>query len=99
MDDVNRIIARRSAAQKKALMWLPADGSARTRAKGAPSEVSFWAMSNIVEGNPAKEIARMYRLCRHIDGKHQPGRFWPDRMWQLTPLGLAVRQRLQERAE
>lgn len=96
MTDVAEIARSLTKAQREALAWLPADGSAREHVKGAPREVSFWAMRMVVRGKPDREVARTYSLCRREDGERQPGRIWLPVLWSLTPLGLAVRDYLKE---
>ena len=87
------IAARLTAAQKRALLWLPGDGSEIERQKGAPREVSLWAMGNQRIGDPEREAAIVYSLCRHSapEAAREPGKVWAPLRWRLTPLGREVR--------
>jgi hypothetical protein len=90
------IAARLTAAQKRALLWLPGDGSEIERQKGAPREVSLWAMGDERIDNPEREAAIVYSLCRH--SAREPGKVWAPRRWRLTPLGREVRAIIEKEA-
>jgi hypothetical protein len=92
---VAEIAGRLSKAQREAVLWMREDGAPRTHEKGAPREVSFWALRNRLEGHPEREIARTYSLCKKGDGERRKGSIWPATTWALTPLGLAVRNFIQ----
>lgn len=98
MTDAERIAARLSPAQRRAVMWLPADGSVRVAAeKTAPRRVSFVGETRI--GDPNRKIARVYRLSLieygHAFSVDPTKRH--DRI-NLTPLGQAVRAVLEREA-
>ena len=91
---VGEIVASLTKAQRSAVLWCPDDGSFRAHDKSAPREVSFWALANVVRGDPTREVARIYKLTKYADGGKRAGQIWPDRTWALTPLGLAVHAHL-----
>ena len=89
-------IARRlSPAQKRALLWLPANGKFRIWEKG--SEAPLFVMKDLVIGDPKKRPAVYCCLCElgetRVASSHDVFRF--KRCWSITPLGLAVRDELQ----
>lgn len=94
MTDIAKVAAGLSEAQRRALLWLAADGSSRGGWKG--SEVSFYVMKQIIKGDPKKEIATVIELC-FSPGRTSPTKKmrWGDALWQATPLGLAVRAYLE----
>jgi hypothetical protein len=96
-DPTPAAIARRlSPAQRKALLWLPEDGSERQHKKGDPREVSFWAMGSLVWGGPRGEAVTMEaHLCRRTGADTYNGREWAPAFWRLTPLGLSVRAEVE----
>lgn len=70
------IAARLTPAQKRALLWLPIDGSvSSTRCHWSHTGSMVW-----LAGRCAAE--------KHIVGENGPGN---DCRWRLTPLGQAVR--------
>lgn len=91
---VESVAAGLTKAQRKAVMWMNADGSPREHDSTAPREVSFWAIESRTIGDPAKQVAVTYSLCRRADGQRKTGCIWPPNTWALTPLGLAVRAHL-----
>jgi hypothetical protein len=87
------IAARLTAAQTRALLWLPGDGSEIEHQKGAPRKVSLWAMCDQWIGAPEREAAIVYSLCRHsaAEPAREPGKVWARRRWRTTTLGREVR--------
>lgn len=94
MSEAEKIARRLSEAQRRALLWLPADGSPREHGRGDPREASFYALQNRITGDPGRKVATIYSLCRIGAGQKRPGRIWPPNTWRATPLGLAVRAEL-----
>jgi hypothetical protein len=85
-----------SEAQKKALLWLPANSGWIEHTKGSPSRTSLYCMSRAVKGDPRKVVAITYSLCEKRAGTNKPkGEFWPNNEWRSTPLGLEVRAILE----
>ena len=82
-------------AQRQAVLWCPEDGSAREWEKG--SEVSFFCLAKIINGDPAKEVATIYALTERGQSATRCRGLWPNPTWRLTPLGIEVRRILQER--
>lgn len=95
-DDVEAIVKRLTKAQRIAVLWCPADGSARPHVKGAPSEVSFFALKNKTLGDPRQVVARIFTLIERANGYQPVDGKWPVAEYRLTPLGLLVRKALQE---
>lgn len=93
--EAERIAKGLTRAQRAAILWLSPDGEPKEHSKGAPREVSFWALRNKVEGDPQRRIANVYSLCLRGEGARQKGRFSLPTTWRLTPLGLEVRAILQ----
>ena len=92
-DDPAAIARRLSPAQRRALLWLPGDGTPREHSKGAPPEVSFWCMGSLTWGGKRGHAVTMEaHLCKRT-GKDTftPDQGWSPAYWNATPLGLAVR--------
>lgn len=94
------IAASLSEAQRRALLWLPADGTARDHEFRSPREVSFYALAKVIKGDPKREVASIYSLCWLGRNEDRKRGIWPMPTWGATPLGLAVRSHLlKERGE
>lgn len=92
--DIAEIARGLTQTQRRAVLWCNADGAPREYGKDAPREVSFWTLSNVLKGDPTREIARTFKLTVRGEGVKRPGAIWPPNTWTLTPLGLAVRDHL-----
>lgn len=96
MTDPKTIARGLSEPQRRAVLWCPADGSARAHVKGSPSEVSFFALTEKIVGDPRKKPAVIFKLIERANGYQPINRQWPVAEYRLTPLGLDVRKLLQE---
>lgn len=93
---ISDIADKLTAAQKRALLWLPEDGSARAWEKGA--QTPMYCMANWTSGNPEKAVALYAKLCRYSgNGPPTDKSIWGKPLWRATPLGLSVRAYLQEK--
>jgi len=103
MTNIDQLIAGLSEAQKRAVLWLPADGSRKDHRRGGGknyrvSETSLCVLERRVVGDPKKGMATIYTLVEHSfdTGEEECGQMWASMQYWLTPLGLAVRARLQQ---
>jgi hypothetical protein len=92
MTDAEKIAAALTPAQRRALLWLPGDGSWRARGKAHKdiSRTSMYCMADIRHGDPRLMVATVAALCDGAPPKQVAGR-WAADEWRATPLGLAVR--------
>ncbi len=95
------IAGRLSEPMKRAVLWLPADGSWRDHRRKPNSndgvgESSLYNIKERIEGKPDRELAAIYRLAKsdHASGDKERGQIWPNTRWRATPLGLEVRAHL-----
>lgn len=95
--DPKEIAQKLSKAQQAAVLWCPADGSARAHVKGSPSQVSFFALKNKTIGDPRKQVAQIYTLIERANGYSPVDGKWPVAEYRLSPLGLAVRAELERK--
>jgi hypothetical protein len=100
-DHIDTIIAGLSDAQKRAVLWLPADGSKKDHRRGGSkndrvSETSLYMLDKRVVGDPKKRLATIYTLVEHSlhTGAKEHGQIWANTQYWLTPLGQKVRARL-----
>lgn len=103
MTDIEQIASKLTDAQRRALLWLPADGSWRDhrrlpKANDGVSETSLWHLLSKTIGNPKKQIATTWSLAVHDfnSGEKEHRQMWRNTRWKLTPLGVAVRAHLKE---
>lgn len=93
MTDLSQLAKSLTKAQREAVLWCHEDGSPRTHLKG--SEVSFFALAKVIKGDPCKQVATIYSLCKRGQSETEKRGLWPAPTWQLTPLGLALRAHLK----
>ncbi len=87
-----------TAPMKRAVLWLPPDGSWRDhrripKANDGVGESSLHFIKERIIGKPDRQAATIYRLARsdHASGQKERGQIWPNTRWCATPLGLQVR--------
>ena len=91
--DPAEIARKLSPAQKRALLWLPADGSRVKHTQGSPGKNSLWSMCSVTKGNPTRGVAITYSLVgRQWISMAAGTEFW------LTPLGRKIRAELEKEA-
>lgn len=96
MTDAATIAQSLTNAQCRAVLWCDPAGAPKDHEQGAPREVSFFCLSRVIIGDPAKVIARTYSLCVQGENPARKDGIWPMRTWRLTPLGRAVRMELEK---
>lgn len=87
------VIARLTLAQRRALLWLPADGSWKAQERGQ-HQVSLWAMILKHFGDPERAACWSVALVRNMATSAASAM-----QWRLTPLGREVRAMLAAAAK
>lgn len=98
--EIERIADGLSEAQRRAVLWLHAEGSWRVRSTGDINETPLYCIMSKQWGKPGFEIVSIAHLAKRRDsGVREKGRPWPNAEYQLTPLGLAVRKHIMEKSK
>ena len=100
--EIEAVVRGLSPAMRKALLWLPADGSWKDhrRGEGKNGGISSTSLSCLKEriiGDPRKAPAVLAKLADHKfnAGEKECGQIWRNCIYRLTPLGLTVRNHLK----
>lgn len=96
IDAVRDMAWRLSAPQRKAVLWLPADGSSKDhrRVTGANDGISNTTLGSLKERIVGTKIYRLVQYSFNT-GAREKGQVWKNDEYRLTPLGLAVRAELE----
>jgi len=96
MSEIERVAKGLTEAQKRAVLWLPANGDWRERRQGDIPQTPLWILQNKVNGNPKKSVC----ICASITERRESagrdkGAMWPNTDWRLTPIGRKIRKHLE----
>lgn len=101
--EAERIAVGLTEAQRRAILWLPEDGSWKDhrrvpRANGGVSSSTLLFLKERRIGNPKKRVAQIYCLTESSfnAGEKERGQMWRNNVYRLTPLGLEVRRILEQ---